>query len=276
MNAPRITDTVQDTDSVRACDASLADAMRVMAAFQDGARVVSDPSGLAVVGRSRFPSPYSNAAFPTDASVDPLAFLAFADRTFSDRRYFLWARGALSRALEGAAEAGKLAPFGELPGMVIEERLAEPKVPGVSVSRVLDQSAFDDFVAVSQLAYAEAGLPAPIALSLLASASRAIAVADLFVSRVDGVRASAALSITSLETGVGGVYWVGTLPEARRRGAAEAVTRAVTNAAFDRGARIVTLQASVAGAPLYLRLGYREVVRYARFLSPALPSGAAG
>jgi len=67
---------------------------------------------------------------------------------------------------------------------------------------------------------------------------------------------------------VGGVYWVGTVPAARRRGAADAVTRHVTRAAFEQGARMVTLQASAAGEPVYRRMGYREVGRYARFLSP--------
>ena len=88
------------------------------------------------------------------------------------------------------------------------------------------------------------------------------------VGRVDGTAVSAAVSITNGVTGVGGLYWVGTTPAARRRGAAEAVTRFVTNAAFEQGACIVVLQASEAGARLYARMGYREVGRYARFLSP--------
>ena len=64
------------------------------------------------------------------------------------------------------------------------------------------------------------------------------------------------------------MYWVASLPSERRKGAADAVTRFVTNAAFDRGASVVTLQASRAGEPIYRRMGYREVVRYERLLSP--------
>jgi GNAT superfamily N-acetyltransferase len=85
---------------------------------------------------------------------------------------------------------------------------------------------------------------------------------------VDEEPAACALSITNALTGVGGVYWVGATPSARRRGAGDAVARFVTNAAFDQGACLVTLQASNAGRPIYERMGYREIGYYARFLSP--------
>ena len=65
-----------------------------------------------------------------------------------------------------------------------------------------------------------------------------------------------------LSHGVAGIYWVGTLPEARGRGIAEACTRAATNAGFAAGASFAALQASVMGEPIYRRMGYREVTRY--------------
>jgi len=52
------------------------------------------------------------------------------------------------------------------------------------------------------------------------------------------------------------------LDQYRGRGLGEAVTRAVTNAGFDLGARINTLQASPMGAPSYLRMGYQTVFDY--------------
>jgi predicted GNAT family acetyltransferase len=63
--------------------------------------------------------------------------------------------------------------------------------------------------------------------------------------------------------GIAGVYAVGTAEEARGRGLAELVTRTVTNLAFDLGAPAVTLQASPMGEPIYARMGYRELYRYA-------------
>jgi hypothetical protein len=78
---------------------------------------------------------------------------------------------------------------------------------------------------------------------------------------------AAALLLVASES-LGGVYWVATLPDERKKRRSRCVTRLVTNAAFDRGARLVTLQASRAGEPIYRRMGRREVVRYERLLSP--------
>ena len=53
-------------------------------------------------------------------------------------------------------------------------------------------------------------------------------------------------------------------PNPRRgRGLADLVTRTVTNIGFDGGAPYVTLQASSMGEPIYRRMGYRELYRFA-------------
>jgi predicted GNAT family acetyltransferase len=62
------------------------------------------------------------------------------------------------------------------------------------------------------------------------------------------------------------------MPDARGKGLAELCTRAVGNLAFDLGARVVVLQASVMGEPVYRRMGYREVTRYPYYLQ--LPPSA--
>jgi ribosomal protein S18 acetylase RimI-like enzyme len=69
-------------------------------------------------------------------------------------------------------------------------------------------------------------------------------------------------AMTLLSHGIAGLYWVGTVEQARRRGLGRAVTAAVTNAAFARGASIVTLQASVMGEPVYRSMGYRSLYHY--------------
>jgi hypothetical protein len=259
-----------------ACDDSLVDALTEMAEWQTGARVVEDAGALFVVGQSRFPTPYSNAAFPADVAVSPEGLLARAEEVFTDRRYFVWERGTGGGPLGVLAAARGFTAVGDMPAMVIEEPIAGDAPAGVEVRAVTDVAGFAEFLRVSQLAYAEAGLPDRVAASLFARPEVAIASSVLAVGRIGGEAVSAALSITNGVTGVGGVYWVGTVPSGRRRGAADAVTRFVTNAAFEQGACIVSLQASEAGEPVYLRLGYREVGRYARWLSPSrLPPGAA-
>jgi predicted GNAT family acetyltransferase len=65
-----------------------------------------------------------------------------------------------------------------------------------------------------------------------------------------------------MSAGVGMVGWVAARPEARGRGLAAACTVRATNAAFDRGAMLASLQASTMGESLYRRLGYEELYSY--------------
>ena len=58
---------------------------------------------------------------------------------------------------------------------------------------------------------------------------------------------------------------VGTALESRGRGLAELVTRVATNIGFDCGAPYITLQATSMGEPVYRKLGYRELYRFANF-----------
>ncbi len=74
--------------------------------------------------------------------------------------------------------------------------------------------------------------------------------------------------------GVGGLYWVSTVQGARRRGLGELVTRATVNEGFRRQARLVVLQASTMGAPMYRRLGFVEVTRHRRYVGGGSAAGA--
>lgn len=76
------------------------------------------------------------------------------------------------------------------------------------------------------------------------------------VAYKDGVPLATALTYVTGSSA--GVYWVGTLASAERQGLAGACTRLAVNAGFERGARLVTLQASPFGLPLYQRLGFRN------------------
>ncbi len=253
------------------CVTSLATALSEMVAWQDGADVIEETGALFVRGKSRFPTPYSNAALFVDEPPSPERAIEKSNRVFPDRRYVLWDREAGGGELSRYARAHGFVSLDELPAMVIDAPVSREPKPDVVIRPVTNAGALSDFVGASLKAYAEFGLPPKVADSLFARPASVLAsCASIVVAEVDGTPAGGALSIVNAARGVGGVYWVGTVPGARRRGVGEAVARFVTNAAFARGARRVTLEASRGGEPIYSRMGYRQVGRYARLLSPPL------
>lgn len=59
--------------------------------------------------------------------------------------------------------------------------------------------------------------------------------------------------------GVAGLYWIATLPGARRRGIGAALTGHLLRQAWEVGYRTVVLQATEMGAPLYRGLGFTDI-----------------
>jgi ribosomal protein S18 acetylase RimI-like enzyme len=82
-------------------------------------------------------------------------------------------------------------------------------------------------------------------------------VGHLYVARVDG-RPAGCVGAVDVD-GDAGIYWVGTLPEARGRGVATGLMRQALLDARERGCTSTSLQATVMGRPVYRRLGYREL-----------------
>lgn len=194
-----------------------------------------------------------------------------ADEVITRAREFFAPRGSgytfcLMQHRDGdiidALEAAGVSRFSNSPGMAVEHRLPDAPLPaGVTFDRVEDAAGAHDFGLVSGAAYATYGMPPQVAHAQFED-ERMLAQPHVaaFVARLDGTPVAAAMTLVS--HGVSGIYWVGTTPEARGRGLAEACTRLATNAGFDLGARVAALQASVMGEPIYLRMGYREITRY--------------
>jgi hypothetical protein len=157
--------------------------------------------------------------------------------------------------------------------MILERRLPEATAPaGMTLRRVATPVDVAAFVAVSVDAWGAIGMAPDVAPALFARPEVLIAPhIAAFVLHDGDVPVSAALVIAT--HGIAGVYWVGTVRAARGRGLAELCTRAAGNAGFDMGARLVTLQASDQGAPVYRRMGYVEVTRYASWVRFTPPAG---
>jgi GNAT superfamily N-acetyltransferase len=260
-------------DPLAASHANLAHAMRVMARWQGPFACEERAGAMLVRGTTRFPSPYLNAALPM-GPIDPAALRAEAAAFFSDRRHMVWTRGATDLALADHLTSAGWMALGELPIMVVEGDVPPVQSP-FSVRAVQSPSDLARLVDVSQAAYEEMKMPPPVTAKLFRALTGAPEDldegADLGLA-YDGDHAVAAVVAITHEQ-IGGLYWVGTRPSARGRGAARAVTVWATRRCFARGARLVTLQASEAGEPVYRRLGYREVARYGRYLSPPPAEG---
>ena len=81
-----------------------------------------------------------------------------------------------------------------------------------------------------------------------------------FLLRIEGDPvASSALFPGPRASGLAGIFCVGTLARVRGQGLGTIITRAAMDVARDAGARVVVLQASEMGRPVYERLGFDTV-----------------
>ncbi len=111
------------------------------------------------------------------------------------------------------------------------------------------------------------GVPPELAGRLYSEAFAADPNVQLFTARLEGRAVGAAAAI---RTGnVSGVYAVGTLPVARRRGVGTAATWAAVAAGRAWGCDTVVLQSSEIGYSIYRAMGFRTVVPYADFKRPS-------
>jgi ribosomal protein S18 acetylase RimI-like enzyme len=133
-----------------------------------------------------------------------------------------------------------------------------PTLAGLEIVRVVDRTALRPWIEVMRVGF---GLPAdaekrlfelflgvaldpPMHTYLAIHEGRPVATSQLFVG-----------------AGVGGIYNVTCLPEARGRGIGTAITRAPLVDAQRQGYDLIILQASRLGYPIYRRLGFMDYGR---------------
>lgn len=252
-------------------DLNLAEAYRELTR-RSGGTVLDEDGILCYAGAHPLPV-LVNGVIRTDDRLPADDALARAQRFFAERGrgFTVQVRAHADADLQAAAVSAGLTSFGEPPAMVLAHRLRDPEPPpGVRLDVVRTGADVAAFAHVNGDAYATYGMPRDTAPAVFARADVLIGPHIVaFVARVDDVPAAAAMTIVT--HGVAGIYWVGTVPAMRGRGLAELCTRAATNAGFDLGARIASLQASPMGEPVYRRMGYVGVTSYPQLvqLTPA-------
>jgi ribosomal protein S18 acetylase RimI-like enzyme len=255
---------------IQPLDDAVAELLRQTARRTAGGEVHEADGVLAIIGA--VPSPtIVNTILTLRPDVTPAAFLQ-AVELFEARGhgFGLFSRDHADGHLEPTFVAAGLRRVLRLPGMVVEAPLAEPqnRDDRVVIRTVETETDRMAWVTADLAGFAESEddhQAIESAFGRLPSLVGGGVVGHYAV--VDGRPVAA--SMVGVFDGVGVVGWVGTDPNYRRRGIGTAVTRASTNAAFDLGARIVGLQASPDGYPVYLKMGFRVVAGYAIWI----PSG---
>jgi hypothetical protein len=235
-----------------------------------GTDAADDPRMLRFA--TRLPSPMHNSVARAQLERDEVeTAIEDVSAWYGERgTAFFWWTGPQSSPpdLDARLEAAGLTPAGvDWPGMAmsladIDEELASPD--GV----VVEEARAEPDVALWAEVFTEAHDVSAWAGESWVEAARRVQFAALpwrfWIARLDGESAGVGLSFVG--AGAVGLYGIGTLASARRRGVGTALTLVPMLGARDDGADIAILHATPDGEKLYPRLGFEEHCRISRFL----------
>lgn len=86
---------------------------------------------------------------------------------------------------------------------------------------------------------------------------------EMYVGYLDGVPVLTGILV--LHAGVGGIYYVMTVPSQRRKGFGTYMMKYLIQRTKEKGYHMVTLQASASGRGLYEKLGFRSLCRFVEY-----------
>jgi GNAT superfamily N-acetyltransferase len=182
------------------------------------------------------------------------------------RGWETWVRDVADADLRQAAETFGLCAAPELIGMVLDSSPDLRDVSGdVDFVWVGDMPGIRDFANVAADGFREEAPGLSDLIRAIFSERRSLIAPDTaaFVLRYKGEPAATAL--TMVKEDVAWIGWVATRRQFRGRGLGRLATAAATRAGFTLGAEFASLEATTMGAPVYLRLGFREIVRYRNY-----------
>jgi hypothetical protein len=240
---------------------SVIDATRDMARRANGG-IVHDEDGVMLVAGPHWLPVLVNGVARLDPTVAATDVLDRARQFFTQhkRGYTVFALAGRDDDLVAAAEAAGCIAFGDpSPLMAIDEPPATVDTPdGMRIERVTTEEHVAALVDICADAYAVYGMPADVVPAVIAPLSILLAPHIAAYNAIDDEGPVA--TANSLAThGTAYLQWVGTKQRAFGRGAGAAVTQAATIGGFEIGASMATLIASPMGAPVYRRLGWRDV-----------------
>ncbi len=252
-------------------DENLVESIREHARWQNRSEVVEEYGALFLAAVGRFPAPYLNCLIRVDPNVPAQHILDHARGFYGsrDRGFVLFTRSGQDADFDQLCQANNLILLADTPCMTIDQPFPSVDSPDdIRVEKFKKEQHVLDAISVNSEAYQAFGLEPRIIRQIFENPWRFLAspnVTGYVLYRGDKPVATAS---TIFSRNGAGIYWVGTIPEAQRSGLGSLCTRLATNAGFQNGASVVTLQASPFGEPVYLRLGYRTYDRLKWYLCP--------
>jgi ribosomal protein S18 acetylase RimI-like enzyme len=244
-------------------DANYIESIREHARWQQPCEVVEAGGLLMVAGVNGNAGSYKNCVARLEASLSPVEVLKRARAFFGPRSrpFTLFVRMRQDADLDRFLEHEGIARISDAPCMLVDAPLPAPSLSaGVRVQRFREKEHIHDAASINADAFAALKLPPEETHLFFSHPDRLLSERLIgFVAYRDTQPLATALAILSGDGA--GIYWVGTATGSQRSGLGTLCTRLATNAAFEAGARVVTLQASPYGEPVYVRLGFRTYDR---------------
>jgi ribosomal protein S18 acetylase RimI-like enzyme len=252
-------------DILHVSDLNLTEFIREMARWNVESEIFEQNDLVLTKGPGN--SPVTNVAINLSNATDHSTHVDRFDRIRSFYRqrksgFSIHIRKHVDEALESICKQENLFMIANAPGMMIDRPFPQKTTPQeIEIRPITTVAGVVDFAFVSTQSYQSLGMPSSIGDMIFASPGRLLRPYNYIVVAYEADRpVSAAMLMFSHS--IAGIYWVGTIENARGRGLAEACVSAVTNEAFRRGVSLVVLQASKFGEPIYRRMGFTEFTRY--------------
>jgi len=213
------------------------------------------------------PNAFLNGVFRADSCPGDVVEQTLAHLRSRQVTFFSWwtAPGSPPPQLADRLLAAGLAFKGDGSGMAADLQAlpeSQPVPTGLTIEPVADDAALSQWIHVFAAGFGVCGNEA-VSCGLFSSLGYDPTLCS-YIGRLEGVPVATAQLF--LGAGVAGLYWIGTLPGARRRGIGTAMTRTVLHEARDLGFRTAILHATPMGFGVYRRLGFREMCKMSRFV----------
>jgi N-acetylglutamate synthase len=243
---------------------NMLEAFRTVArSFPDG-RIEEEPGVVRIASGIKMAE--FNPVFVTRPTADAAAVLE-RTRSFMARagvpEWRLVATAEAKSCIDSPAQAAGLKPGWTLPAMLLTPMPARPPpLPeGFRIRAVRTVHQWREMVQLGFRAFGEAP-PATIEELLPTDMARVFQGYVGFVGKTP-----VATSLSLPYHGVGGIYFVTTMPEFRGRGYGAAMTWQAAFGGRRAGCRASFLQATEMGYPVYAGMGYRKVTAYPQWLA---------